>query len=129
MAILSFEEVTKRACIKQEVFKVLSWDGEVIVRQLTIEENEQAQKLKKNSATEQDMFYFLAKCTMVEPTFFTDESLKNLNINGRNGLVEIVANIPLIGMTDLEKEKYYEKINNPLETPKENLTEKQIEKK
>ena len=129
MAILSFEEVTKRACIKQEVFKVLSWDGEVIVRQLTIEENEQAQKLNKNGATEQDMFYFLAKCTMVEPTFFTDEALKNLNIKGRNGLMEIVANIPLIGMTDLEKEKYYEKINNPLETPKENLTEEQIEKK
>ena len=129
MAILSFEEVTKRACIKQEVFKVLSWDGEVIVRQLTIEENEQAQKLKKNGATEQDMFYFLAKCTMVEPTFFTDEALKNLNINGRNGLMEIVANIPLIGMTDLEKEKYYEKINNTLETPKEELTKEQGEKK
>lgn len=129
MAILSFEEVTKRACIKQEVFKVLSWDGEVIVRQLTIEENEQAQKLKKNGATQQDLVYFLAKCSMVEPKFFSDEQLKELSIDGKNGIMEIVANIPLIGMTDLEKEKYYEKINNPLETPKDELTKEQEEKK
>ena len=129
MAILSFEEVTKRACIKQEVFKVLSWGGEVIVRQLTIEENEQAQKLKKSEASEQDLVYFLAKCSMVEPEFFSEEKLKELNINGRNGLMEIVANIPLIGMTDLEKEKYYEKINNTLEAPKEELTKEQGEKK
>lgn len=129
MAILTLEEATKRACIKQEVFKVLSWDGEVIVRQLTIEENEQAQKLKKSEVTQQDLIYFLAKCSMVEPKFFSDEQLKELSIDGKNGIMEIVANIPLIGMTDFEKEKYYEKMNNTLETPKDELTQEQQEKK
>ncbi len=43
-----------------------------------------------------------------------DEDLKKLSIYGENGIKEIVANIPLIGMTDSEKEKYYEKINNTL---------------
>lgn len=129
MAILSFEEVTKRACIKQEVFKVLSWEGDVVVRQLTIEENYQAQKLVQSGVTEDEMLYFLSKCSMVEPEFFSDEALKKLNQNGKNGLMEIVANIPLIGMTDLEKKEYYEKLNNPLKTPKEEQTEEQIEKK
>lgn len=129
MAILTLEEATKRACIKQEVFKVLSWDGEVIVRQLTIEENEQAQKLNKSGASQEDLVYYIAKCSMVEPEFFSEEQLKNLSIDGKNGIMEIVANVPLIGMTDLQKEEYYKKINNTLETPQKELTKEEEAKK
>lgn len=105
----------KDCFIKTEKIKPITLGGtkEITVRQLSAGEGlEYRSILRDKDKTQEDAIYFAVKCAMVEPTFFTDEELKNLNGVGRNLIYEIHEYLPKVGMTKKEKEDFDKKIKS-----------------
>lgn len=97
-------------CLTQtSVFK--SSLGEIKLRQLTIAESEEVLKIQQNSEkTMKDVIFHTLKCAMVEPEFFTEEELNMLGKKGQEFIYEVFNEVPMIGMTDEEKEDYSKKV-------------------
>lgn len=126
----SKEDLFKLIHLKEEVFKVSSWnDMEVITRELTISESQTYYQMIKDDKPIEEVIKYALSCSMVEPTMFTDEEISKMNANGINGLNEIFTNIPVIGKTKEQKEEFFKKQNEALKTSKEELTKEQEEKK
>lgn len=126
----SKEDLFKLIHLKEEVFKVPSWnDMEVITRELTISESQTYYQMIKDDKPIEEVIKYALSCSMVEPTMFTDEEISKMNANGINGLNEIFTNIPVIGKTKEQKEEFFKKQNEALKTSKEELTKEQSEKK
>ncbi len=135
---ISKEELKKVAFLKTEVFKVPSWDNsEILMRELSIEEGVLYTTMISEGKPVEDAVKYALNCVMLEPTMFTDEELKQCSASGLKGFEEIFANIQVVGKTQEQKEKHFKKQQEEfikkqaetLKTPKENLTEEQIEKK
>lgn len=126
----SKEDLFKLIHLKEEVFKVPSWnDMEVITRELTISESQTYYQMIKDDKPIEEVIKYALSCSMVEPSMFTDEEISKMNANGINGLNEIFTNIPVIGKTKEQKEEFFKKQNEALKTSKEELTKEQEEKK
>lgn len=127
---LDRNELLKQITVKQEVFEVPSWNNaEVTMRQLTIAETTKYIQMIKDKKPIEDAIKYACQCSMIEPKFFTDEELKNLNQEGIMGINEIFANIPTIGKSKEEKEKILNQLNDTSKTPVKELTKEEEEKK
>lgn len=103
--------------------------GDIKLRQLTIAESEEIGNIQKDETkTLRDVMFYTLRKSMVEPEFFTDEELAQLGIKGQEFIYEVFNEIPLIGMSEKDREKYNEKIKKFLESKKEE-TDEEIEKK
>lgn len=127
---LDRNELLKQITVKQEVFEVPSWNNaEVTMRQLTIAETTKYIQMIKDKKPIEDAIKYACQCSMIEPEFFSDEELKNLNQEGIMGINEIFANIPTIGKTKEEKEKILNQLSDTPKTPVKELTKEEEEKK
>ena len=118
--------------IKQAKFKPVSLNGsEITIRELTIDENIRFRELLTENG-HKDAMYYAVKCSMVEPSFFTDKELEKINATGYALINEVFNEIPLIGKSKKEREEYFEKIKNILENQnpsEEDESSKEEEKK
>ena len=64
------------------------------------------QKVIKGEAKDKDLIIQSCRYSMVNPTCPTDEELKDISRTGFEVLTEIYMSIPMIGMTDKEKEDF-----------------------
>lgn len=110
------EEFLKLASVKTSTFKVPSLNNyEILMKELTIaESNEFREIMSDENKKPIDAIMFACRCSCVEPTFFTDEELKNLGVSGNNAVMEIWNEIPLIGKTKDEREEYHNKMSETL---------------
>ncbi|WP_419767241.1 hypothetical protein [Arcobacter sp.] len=117
--------------LKDEVIKpqVLGGKKSFKIRQLLISEVEIVEKLMREKK-QKEAVHYAVECSMVEPTFFTDEELKKLNSVGQALIFEIYSEIPMIGKSKKEKEDYKKQLEIQIkETAKKQLSEEDIEKK
>ncbi len=118
--------------IKKEKFKPETLGGkkEITLRQLTIAEHDKYLELiNDENKTSRDAMYYAVSCCMVEPKFFTDEEFEDLSIVALNLIEEIYNEMPFIGKTKAEREKYLKDMkdffkNNLEEEKKEEVEEK-----
>jgi len=109
--------------IKQEKFKpqVLGGDKAITIRELTIAEAQKYQEiLRDENKTQEDAVFFAVKCSMIEPAFFSDDELKQLNSTGKNLIYEIHSELPIIGKSTKEREEYFKKLKEWSEKLSEN---------
>lgn len=107
------KNVLAQCFIKEETFKPDSLGGKtpITVRQLKVEEGLQYQEIIRDpEKTQDDAINYAVKCAMVNPVFFSDEELENLNMQGYNLIREIHGMLPMIGMSSTEKKQYKKKI-------------------
>ncbi|WP_276835305.1 hypothetical protein [Chryseobacterium cucumeris] len=84
---LDRNELLKQITVKQEVFEVPSWNNaEVLMRQLTIAETTVYIQMIKDEKPIEDAIKYACKCSMIEPKFFSDEEIQNLNQDGIMGI-------------------------------------------
>lgn len=112
-------ETVKLDCLKGTNFE----DMEFQLKEMTITQNKEYNEIMR-SESKKDRFdkcmMYACKAVMIEPSFFTDDELENMNGVGKAIMDEIFLKIPTIGMTAKEKKYYHAKI--------EELAEKQVEK-
>jgi len=106
----------------------------VKLRELTIAEDNKAKEILKDTKNKNahiDMIYFRCKCSMVEPKFFSEATIKKLNANAQPLIFEIFSRIALIGKTKEQKEEYDKLIISQLDdlSTKKEPTKKELEKK
>ena len=129
--ILNKNDISVIRNLKQEVFEVPEWNGEVVVRELSITEAEKYKEMISEDKPLQDIIQYACSCTMLEPTMSADEDLTDASPTYILGLNQIFNNIPVIGKTKEQKEEFYKK---QLETfkasqKKPELTKEEEEKK
>jgi len=101
--------------VQEETFKPKCLNGEEIkMRELNLAQNLHFRELLFEKKDKEAM-YFALKCAMIEPEFFKDEELKNLNATGEALLYELYMYLPVLGKSQLEKDKYYENIKKEAE--------------
>lgn len=121
--------------IREEKFKPNILDGkiEITLRELKISENQKFREiLLDETKTQDDAVFYAVSCSMVEPKFFTEKELEELNTTGFNLIKEIFEEIPLIGKTTKERDEYKETIKRIIEQSqknKEEVLEDTLEKK
>lgn len=121
--------------IKKGTFKPVSLGGEeeISIRELNINEvSEFRNILQDESKTHNDAMYYAVKCAMVEPQFFSEEELESLNATGLSFIQEVFNEIPLIGKTKKEREKYFktiEELSKKSQDDEEKEESEDIEKK
>jgi len=102
-------ETVKLDCLKSTNFK----DMEFQLKEMNIAQNKEYNEILR-SESKDDRFdkcmKYACKAVMIEPSFFTDDELKNLNGIGKVIMDEIFQKIPTIGMTAKEKKHYHAKI-------------------
>lgn len=110
------EEFLKLASVKTSTFKVPSLnDYEILMKELTISESNEFREIMSDKDKKPlDAIIFACRCACVEPTFFTDDELKNLGKSGDVAIMEIWNEIPLIGKTKDEREEYHNKMSETL---------------
>lgn len=107
------KDILANCFVRKAQFKpqTLGGDKEITIRELTIAEASEYQGIMRDEKkTQEDAVFFAVKCAMVEPTFFSDDELKNLNVTGKNLIYEIHGELPLIGKSTKEREEYFAKI-------------------
>ncbi|WP_418186732.1 hypothetical protein [Aliarcobacter lanthieri] len=115
LATVSTENI-KLECLKGTKLE----NKEFKIRQLTIDESEEYLKILNNNPNNKKAIYFALKHSMIEPTFFKEEDLKNLNATGKMIIDEVFNYIPLIGLSEDEKEEYYKKMTEAVKEVLEN---------
>jgi len=116
------KNVLSKCFIKEEEIypEALGGKTPIKIRQLTAGEGIEYQAiLRDKEKVTQDAVNYAVECAMVEPKFFTEKELKNLNITGKRLIDEIHYRIPTIGMTEQEKKAHEKKILDFLETKKD----------
>ena len=126
---ISKEDLLKLVNLKQEVFKVSSWNSEVEVRELTIAESKVYNQMRIEEKSIEEIVKYACKCSMVNPQMFTDEELSNAGQIAVDGLNEIFSNIPVIGKTKEQKEEFYKKQLETFKASSVELTKEEEEKK
>lgn len=112
--------------------KTLGGKREIEIRQLNIDEVLKSREIARDEdKTQKDFIFYSVKCAMVNPTFFTDEELKNINSTGLNLIEEIYQELPTIGMSEKERANYFKRIKEIAEeiVSKEKISEEEIKKK
>ena len=126
---LNNEDLLRLRNLKQEVLEIPEWNGEVVVRELSISEAATYRQMISENKPLSDVIKYACSCTMLEPSLSMDEDLSNVSQSYAQGLERIFNNIPLIGKTKEEREEFIKKQSEISKTPKEELTKEQEEKK
>lgn len=126
---ISKEDLLKLVNLKQEVFKVPSWNSEVEVRELTIAESKVYNQMRIEEKSIEEIVKYACKCSMVNPQMFTDEELSKAGQIAVDGLNEIFSNIPVIGKTKEQKEEFFKKQLETFKASNPELTKEEEEKK
>lgn len=126
---LNNEDLLRLRNLRQEVLEIPEWNGEVVVRELSISEAAKYREMINNNDSLSDVIKYACSCTMLEPTMSVDEDLTNVSESYAKGLNRIFSNIPLIGKTKEEKEEFLKKQAEISKTPKKELTIEEEEKK
>ena len=129
----------KAITVKTEVLKLETINQEVEIKQLTMNESddieELRQKVVKGEAKDKDIIIQSCRYAMINPAFPTDDELKDISKTGFDALTEIYMSIPMVGMTEEQKEDYkkriVEAISNQIKkmVSKEDSEKKQEKKK
>ena len=126
--MISKQDLFNKCTTQTSVFK--SSFGEIKLRQLSIAESEEVAKIQKDaSKTLKDTMIYTLQRAMIEPTFFTDEELKDLGIKGQEFMFEVFSEVPLVGMSEKEREEYKKRMEEFLKAKKEDVNEEDTEKK
>ena len=114
--------------IKEGKFKpqILGGETEITIRELLVSEAEEFRRLLVEE-NQKSAMYYAVKCSMVEPSFFTDKELDKLNMIGATLIQEIFAEIPLIGKNKKEREDYFKKVEELTKAKIENETDVKAE--
>jgi len=110
-------ETVKLECLKNTDFK----DTEFQLKEINIAQNQKYREILSDRSEDDWLTKSIAeacRAVMVEPKFFTDKELENLNGIGEAIMNEIFMKIPTIGMNAKEKKHYLKKV--------EELAKKQI---
>lgn len=126
---LNNEDLLRLRNLKQEVLEIPEWNGEVVVRELSISEAATYRQMVNENKSLADVIKYACSCSMVEPTMSFDEDLTNVSDSYAQGLNRIFTNIPLIGKTKEEREEFLKKQSEISKTPKSELTKEEEEKK
>lgn len=126
---LNNEDLLRLRNLKQEVLEIPEWNGEVVVRELSISEAATYRQMINENKPLSDVIKYACSCTMLEPSLSMDEDLSNVSQSYAQGLERIFNNIPLIGKTKEEREDFIKKQSEISKTPKEELTKEEEEKK
>lgn len=126
---LNNEDLLRLRNLKQEVLEIPEWNGEVVVRELSISEAATYRQMINENKPLADVIKYACCCTLLEPTMSSDEDLTNVSQSYAQGLERIFNNIPLIGKTKEEREEFIKKQSEISKTPKEELTKEEEEKK
>lgn len=129
--ILNKNDISVIRNLKQEVFEVPEWNGEVVVRELSITEAEKYKEMISEDKPLQDIIKYACSCTMLEPTMSADEDLTDASPTYILGLNQIFNNIPVIGKTKEQKEDFFKKQIETFKASqkKPELTKEEEEKK
>ena len=122
--------------IKEGTFKSEVLNGTKLkIKQLTVKEQFEYEKINRENPTDYNVAVkYAVKCSMVEPSFFTDDELEKINKVGFDLINEVFGEIPLIGKSLKERKEYFEMLDEyfkNVETEnktKEELEEAQIKK-
>lgn len=126
---LNNEDLLRLRNLKQEVLEIPEWNGEVVVRELSISEAATYRQMIEENKPLADVIKYACSCTMIEPSMSSDEDLTNVSDSYAQGLNRIFINIPLIGKTKEQREELLKKQSEISKTPNEELTKEQEEKK
>ncbi len=114
--------------IKRGTFKPLALGGdiEITIRELTISETQEFMR-KREEGTQQDAINYAVSCSMVEPTFFTEEQLKDLNAVGFSLIQEIFSEIAVIGKTKKERAEHFAKLEKIIKEKQDSSQEEEVD--
>jgi len=102
-------EIVKMECLKGTDFE----DTEFQFKEMNIAQNQKHREIlsdKNNVNRVNDSMVEACRAVMIEPKFFTDKELENLNGLGEVIMNEIIMKIPTIGMSAKEKKEYLKKV-------------------
>lgn len=129
------DEFLKAITVKKEKITLETFDNkEITIRAMTINEAEEIdairKKVIKGESTDKELIIETCRKVMIEPTFFTDEELKNISQTGFTILTEIYMKVPTIGMSDEQKEEYKKNLIEQMQGKIKNILSKvELEKK
>ena len=129
------DEFLKAITVKKEKITLETFDNkEITIRAMTINEAEEIEAIRKKvikgEATDKELIIETCRKVMIEPTFFTDEELKNISQTGFSILTEIYMKVPTIGMSDEQKEEYKKNLIEQIQGKiKSVLSKVELEKK
>ena len=97
-------ETIKLDCLKNTNMK----DAEFTLKEMNIAQNKEYNEILRSGGDDRfdKCMKYACKEVMVEPTFFTDEEIENMNGIGNAIMEEIFNKIPTIGMTAKEKKTF-----------------------
>lgn len=128
----------KAITVKSEVLKLETINQEVEIKQLTMNESDEIERLRqkvvKGESNDKDLIIQSCRFAMINPTCPTDEELKDISRTGFEALTEIYMSIPMIGMTEEQKEDYKKRVVESISNQVKKMvskaeTEKKQEKK
>lgn len=128
---LTRDDFLKTLTVQTETVQLETMNGaEVVIRDLTMQEDEEVKKLqlkvRNNEIEGLEVVKQVCKFALVEPKFFTDEELEKLNKKATPVLFEIYLRVQEIGLTQEQREAFRENLNNQ---SKELESAEDIEKK
>ncbi len=101
--------------VQEETFKPKCLDGaEIKMRELNLAQNLHFRELLSQKQDKKAM-YFALECAMIEPKFFSEDELKNINATGEALIYELYMYLPILGKSQNEKDTYYENIKKEAE--------------
>ena len=122
------EDLLKLATVRTESVKLECLKGtsledmDFLLKEMTISQNNKYLEFVQ-SEDSAGAIKFACSSVMINPTYFTDEEIYNLNGLGNQITNEIFNKIPTIGMSNAEKEEFLEKIKKYLENQNEEKIE------
>ena len=133
---MKMKNLLQNCFIKEGTFKSEVLNGTKLkIKQLTVKEQFEYEKINRENPTDYNVAVkYAVKCSMVEPSFFTDDELEKINKVGFDLINEVFGEIPLIGKSLKERKEYFEMLDEyfkNVETEnktKEELEEAQIKK-
>ena len=129
------DEFLKAITVKKEKITLETFDNkEITIRAMTINEADEIDEIRKKvikgESTDKELIIETCRKVMIEPTFFTDEELKNISQTGFSILTEIYMKVPTIGMSDEQKEEYKKNLIEQMQGKiKSILSKVELEKK
>ena len=101
-------ETIRLDCLKNTNMK----DMEFTLKEMNIAQNKEYNEILNSGSDDRfdECMKYACKEVMIEPAFFTDEELEDMNSIGKSIIEEIFHKIPTIGMTVKEKKDYHKRV-------------------
>jgi len=114
---LTKDDFLKTLTVQTETVQLDTMGGaEIVIRDLTMQEDEDIKKLqakvRDNEVDGLEVLKQVCKYALVQPQFFTDEELKQLNKKATPVLWEIYLRVQEIGLTEEQRVTFRENLNN-----------------